>query len=118
MNFMDALERREVLVDVSGAGVRRDGRWLVEGVDLAIRSGEIVTMIGPNGSGKSTTAKLVTGVLKPDVGSVSRKAQPSLKERMMMLIAGWLMVGPASSLPGLPASRSMVGRNAGLRPGA
>src|SRR5690606_13876815 len=37
---------------------------------LTIRRGEIVTLIGPNGSGKSTTAKMVTGVLKPDVGSV------------------------------------------------
>ena len=69
MNFMDARSRaRRALVDVAGAGVRRDGRWLVEGVDLAIRRGEIVTLIGPNGSGKSTTAKLVTGVLKPMPG--------------------------------------------------
>ncbi len=70
---MDAANGREVLVDVAGAGVKRDGRWLVEGVDLAIRRGEIVTMIGPNGSGKSTTAKLVTGVLKPTAGTVSRR---------------------------------------------
>src|SRR6218665_2634650 len=69
---MDARVGHEVLVDVAGAGVKRDGRWLVEGVDLSIRRGEIVTMIGPNGSGKSTTAKLVTGVLKPDAGTVTR----------------------------------------------
>ncbi len=62
----------QTLVEVTGAGVRRDGRWLVEGIGLTIRRGEIVTLIGPNGSGKSTTAKLVTGVLKPDVGTVTR----------------------------------------------
>ena len=72
--MMDMPTRREVLVDVAAAGVRRDGRWLVEGVDVSIRRGEIVTLIGPNGSGKSTTAKLVTGVLKPTTGSVQRKA--------------------------------------------
>ena len=71
---MGVRNRHEVLVDVAGAGVRRDGRWLVEGVDVTIRRGEIVTLIGPNGSGKSTTAKLVTGVLKPDAGTVSRQA--------------------------------------------
>lgn len=70
---MDAQSGHEVLVDVAGAGVKRDGRWLVEGVDVTIRKREIVTLIGPNGSGKSTTAKLVTGVLKPDTGTVSRK---------------------------------------------
>lgn len=64
----------EVVVDVRGAGVRRGGRWLVENVDFSISRGEIVTLIGPNGSGKSTTAKMVTGVLKPDVGSVVRQA--------------------------------------------
>lgn len=69
---MDARTLHETVVDVRGAGVRRGGRWLVEGVDLTIRRGEIVTLIGPNGSGKSTTAKMVTGVLKPNVGSVGR----------------------------------------------
>lgn len=70
---MDALRKTETLVDVAAAGVRRDGRWLVESVDLKIRRGEIVTLIGPNGSGKSTTAKMITGVLKPDTGAVHRK---------------------------------------------
>ncbi len=64
---------RETLITLSNAGVRRGGRTLVEGVDLEIARGEIVTLIGPNGSGKSTTAKMVTGVLKPSMGSVARK---------------------------------------------
>ena len=66
---MDAGVHPHRLVELSGAGVRRGGRWLVEGVDLAIHRGEIVTLIGPNGSGKSTTARLATGVLRPDAGS-------------------------------------------------
>jgi zinc transport system ATP-binding protein len=70
---MDARAHTETLVEVAGAGVRRGGRWLVEGVDLKIRRGEIVTLIGPNGSGKSTTAKMITGVTKPDTGNVMRK---------------------------------------------
>ena len=69
---MDQRVTHETVAEVSGAGVLRGGRWLVQGVDLTIRRGEIVTLIGPNGSGKSTTAKLVTGVLKPDAGSVTR----------------------------------------------
>lgn len=65
-------EHSAPLVTLSGAGIERAGRWLVRGIDLAIRPGEIVTLIGPNGSGKSTTAKMVTGVLKPDEGQVVR----------------------------------------------
>jgi zinc transport system ATP-binding protein len=63
---------QDQLVSLKGAGIRRDGRWLVRGVDLSIRRGEVVTLIGPNGAGKSTTAKLAIGVARPDVGSVMR----------------------------------------------
>ena len=62
------------LVTLKGVGVHRSGRWIVRGVDLVLRKGEVVTLIGPNGSGKSTTAKVATGVLRPDEGSVQRAA--------------------------------------------
>ncbi|WP_439601016.1 ATP-binding cassette domain-containing protein [Devosia sp.] len=88
---MDAQGGHEVLVDVVGAGVRRDGRWLVEGVDVTIRKREIVTLIGPNGSGKSTTAKLVTGVLKPDAGAVSRKSGLRIGYVPQKLSIDWTM---------------------------
>lgn len=61
---------RPVLIEARGVGLFRDGRWLVRGVDLAVRRGEIVSLIGPNGSGKSTTARLVLGIVAPDEGSV------------------------------------------------
>lgn len=62
------------LVSLAGAGVYRNGRWLVRGVDFTVRPGEIVTLIGPNGSGKSTSAKLATGILRADEGRVDRRA--------------------------------------------
>jgi len=45
----------------------------VRGVDLAIRPGEIVTLIGPNGSGKSTTVKALLGILAASEGEVIRR---------------------------------------------
>jgi len=62
------------LVSLSNVGVRRNGRWLVRGVDFSVSRGEIVTLIGPNGSGKSTTVKTAIGVLKADEGKVVRAA--------------------------------------------
>lgn len=62
----------EPVAELTNAGVRRAGRWLVRGVDLTLERGRIVTLIGPNGSGKSTTAKMALGVLKPDEGAVRR----------------------------------------------
>ena len=72
--MLDASRTTEPLVSLSGAGIFRDRRWLVRGVDMTIRPGEIVTLIGPNGSGKSTTARMATGILQPDEGTVSRRA--------------------------------------------
>ncbi len=62
------------LISVANAGVYRDGRWLVRGVSLELRPGEILTLIGPNGSGKSTTAKMALGIVRPDEGTVIRQS--------------------------------------------
>jgi len=42
----------------------------VDGVDLAVRRGEIVLIVGPSGAGKTTLLTMIGGVLKPTSGSV------------------------------------------------
>ena len=42
----------------------------VKGVSLTIKSGEMVCLIGANGAGKSTTLMLISGILKPQQGSI------------------------------------------------
>lgn len=66
----------DALVAVRDLGIRRGGRWIVRHVDLAVRPGEIVTLIGPNGGGKSTTARALLGLLTPEEGR--RMAAPGL----------------------------------------
>jgi zinc transport system ATP-binding protein len=92
------------VVKVRGAGIRRGGRWLVEGIDLAIRRGEIVTLIGPNGSGKSTTARIVTGVLKPDVGTVERPRKLTIGYVPQKLSIDWTLPLTVRRLMTLTAS--------------
>jgi ABC-2 type transport system ATP-binding protein len=43
----------------------------VDGLDLRIEPGEFYTLLGPNGAGKTTTLRMVTGLLKPDRGSIT-----------------------------------------------
>lgn len=42
----------------------------VDNLNLTVNNGEIVGFIGPNGAGKTTTLKMLTGILKPDSGSI------------------------------------------------
>ena len=59
-----------MLAGLQSASVVRNGRWLIRDIDLSIRRGEIVSLIGPNGSGKTTVAKVLSGAIKLDRGSV------------------------------------------------
>ena len=43
---------------------------VLKGVNLAIKDGEVVSVIGPNGSGKSTLMYLLAGIYKPSSGSI------------------------------------------------
>lgn len=46
------------------------GRTVVNGVDLTVRTGEIVGLLGPNGAGKTTSFYMVVGLVKQDEGTI------------------------------------------------
>jgi len=45
-------------------------RMVVKGVSVNLRRGESVGLLGPNGAGKTTVFYMITGLIKPDEGSV------------------------------------------------
>lgn len=55
-------------IDVRGMTKRFGQRTVVDDVDLAVATGEIVGFLGPNGSGKTTTIRMICGLLRPDAG--------------------------------------------------
>jgi energy-coupling factor transport system ATP-binding protein len=46
------------------------GDWVLKGVNLTVRSGEMIGLIGQNGSGKTTLAQTIMGILKPRRGRI------------------------------------------------
>ncbi len=48
---------------------------LLEGITLHIERGERIGLVGRNGAGKSTLMKLISGLLRPDDGSVDLQAE-------------------------------------------
>ena len=65
-------KEKKTLLKLENAGFSKNNKWLVKGVSLEVKQGEIVTLIGPNGSGKSTTAKIALGIYKEIEGKVKK----------------------------------------------
>ena len=63
MSDSKLLELQEV--DKSFGGLR-----VIAELDLVVREHEIVSVIGPNGAGKTTLFNLITGIYRPDSGSI------------------------------------------------
>lgn len=58
------------ILEVSKVTVAFGGVHAVENVSFQLRRGELLGLIGPNGAGKTTTLRAVTGVIRPDAGTV------------------------------------------------
>ncbi|WP_322151899.1 ABC transporter ATP-binding protein [Paratractidigestivibacter sp.] len=63
----------DTLLSVEDIHVSYGAIKAVRGITFEINRGEIVTLIGANGAGKSTTLNTISGLLKPDQGTVEFK---------------------------------------------
>ena len=59
-----------MLLHTEGLKKVYDGRAVVNGVDIEVKSGEIVGLLGPNGAGKTTTFYMIVGLVRPNGGKV------------------------------------------------
>ena len=64
------------LLSLRGLTRRFGGLTAVDGIDLDLAKGDLVSIIGPNGAGKTTLFNLVTGLDRPDAGEVRLDGQP------------------------------------------
>jgi ABC-type branched-subunit amino acid transport system ATPase component len=64
-----------VLLELRGVSMAFGGLAVIDGLDLDVREGEIVSVIGPNGAGKTTLFNLVTGIYVPIEGEITFEGQ-------------------------------------------
>jgi NitT/TauT family transport system ATP-binding protein len=62
--------------DVNLAFGRRNKTVAIDHLDLDIKTGELVAVVGPSGCGKSTLMKLMTGLIRPNHGTVTVAGMP------------------------------------------
>lgn len=58
------------MLDVSNLSISFGGLKAVSEFNLTIKKGQLYGLIGPNGAGKTTIFNMLTGVYKPDTGSI------------------------------------------------
>ena len=63
------------LLAAENLSISLGGKHILQGVDIAVRPKEIVTLIGPNGSGKTTLIRALLGLVRPDGGRTIRNAE-------------------------------------------
>jgi thiamine transport system ATP-binding protein len=58
------------MLEVQGVRLRYGARWVLDGVDLMVATGQVVALLGPSGSGKTTLLRVIAGLLAPDDGRI------------------------------------------------
>ncbi|MCL4765384.1 MAG: metal ABC transporter ATP-binding protein [Hyphomicrobiaceae bacterium] len=106
------------LLAARGLWLSRSGRTILEGIDLDIGAGEIVTLIGPNGAGKTTLVRLLLGLVAPDRGTIARRPGLSIgyvpqrfdvDRAIPMTVARFLALGGSTAPERLGAVLAEVG---------
>ena len=97
------------MIEVAGLRKSYGGRTILDGVDLAVRPGELVALVGPNGAGKTTTVEIVEGYRTADSGEVRvlgsdpRTGGPALRARVGLMLQGGAGLEPRAT------ARDLVG---------
>lgn len=93
-----------LMLDVRDLHAAYDGADVLQGVDLALRTGEMISLLGPNGSGKSTLLRVLAGLLPARLGKVQllgrdlRAYAPRERARMVGLVPQYATIPFAFSV--------------------
>ena len=64
------------MIEVKNLTKTFDGFRALDDLSLTVPKGAVYGLVGPNGAGKSTVIRHITGILRPDAGTVSVNGQP------------------------------------------
>jgi ABC-2 type transport system ATP-binding protein len=72
-------DSRESLIDVTNLTKTFDDITAVSEIAFSLKKGEMFGFLGPNGAGKTTTINMLTGLSRPDAGTITIAGQDCVK---------------------------------------
>ncbi len=58
------------VIELTGVRKRFGHRWALEGIDLRVFRGQLLTLFGPNGAGKTTLIRILAQLVRPTAGEI------------------------------------------------
>lgn len=82
------------MLQVKGLSISYGAIQAVRHVDFEVKKGEIVTLIGANGAGKSTILKTISGIVKPQSGSIEYQNESLIGKKAPQIVAAGISQVP------------------------
>ena len=90
---VDAMRRLQPIATLTNVTKRYKATTALDGLDLALRPGEVVALLGPNGAGKSTAVRLMLGLIAPSDGTVRIFGSDPRNPATRMRVGAMLQLG-------------------------
>ena len=100
----------KAILDLNGISKTFHGTKVLDRVDFAVASGQVMALLGENGAGKSTLMKIVTGIYEADAGGSIRLngAEIRFNNPRQAMFAGIAMIHQDQNLvPGLSVAENL-----------
>ena len=89
------------MIKVSGVTKHFDKYKVLDNMDMHVPKGSIYGLVGPNGAGKTTIINHITGMLRPESGSITIDGEPvyeneDIKQRVVSIADDWFYFSTAT----------------------
>ncbi len=99
-------------IECQGVMLRDKKKIILKDVTCSVRAGRLTGLLGPNGAGKSSLFRLLSGLVRPDAGTVSIFGKPAGPEQLLQMA----LLPDRGSLPGWLSADEWIRLAEGLYP--
>src|SRR3954451_20774172 len=105
------------ILEARGLRYERDGRVILEDVDVTVGPGESVAIVGPSGSGKTSLLAMLAGLATPNPGTVEvdgRTVDPVSHSDLAVVLQGYGLISLLTAAENVEAALRAAGHDPGV----